>query len=594
MIAARLANVGRCFVDRLRIRLGTRSKRIASTLDPSGLSFSREAEASTSILPLFLGRISHLLIRFGDPADAFRLARLALRVVPGEASLWDSLANATAEIRTSGDCQGIRLESPVETDARRIALSLAPTEYRRIALGKSLVRDGDFDDAEAAFSSAAVGDCAASATYELGRLEAKRASRSGGFSQHGFERHHRSMQAVLCLDPTHLHARYHLLRVAFRAGQWDLAFETALAECPATPNLVAATEALLTCATKTEIIDALASLDPSSVPPNWWLTAHWRLLQLGLAPAAYQIKDRYAESLAPNGPEVVPYPSVRQVMLYIQVASSLGQAAAGLDAIKNWSRRRQRGTVDLILRQLARDLRLELGDFDEWRRYGLDGADRRFHRLIRGRSVAIVGPTDSSASVGDEIDAHDLVIRTKFTEETQLDHERQGSRTDIAYFADRAFALLWPSIEQTLANKSLSMAVVRPSATQSMVNGGHPGIRVQSAEIGSLLEASQFAIQRILYDIAPARPASVNVYNVDLFTSPVPYAPSYNIDERPLRDRGLLANIEGYGHDLRADHRFAKAARSSGFMVTDRKLNEILDLDTRGYLESVDHMRGIG
>jgi hypothetical protein len=88
VIAARLTNAGWCFVDSLRMRLGTRSKRIASTLDPSGLPLSREAEASTSIFSLFWGRISHLLIRFGDPADAFRLARLALRVAPGEASLW--------------------------------------------------------------------------------------------------------------------------------------------------------------------------------------------------------------------------------------------------------------------------------------------------------------------------------------------------------------------------------------------------------------------------------------------------------------------------------------------------------------------------
>ena len=596
MTPLRRSGAVRGVVDRLRHVLGRRSDRLESSIDLADLPLDREGPEASPLIARIQARLSKLLIQLHDPVDAVRLAHAQVRRSPRAADSWDSLADGVAAMRNKTDAAGSAVGPCVETDARRIAFALRPTVGRRVALGESLRRDGDLDAAERDLQLAARQNRSADAWYRLGRLHAERAVRSGGYTQDAFEAHHESMQAALRLDPTHDHARHHLLRVAFRNSRWDLAFGDVLARHDADPFLATATDALLSATPSAEIDRALAALDSSSVPSEWWLTAHWRLMQLGMFTSSYDVKDRYARSLGADrcGPAATAHPSVQDARLHIQIASCLGEPERGLDAADYWSRRRQPGTVEQTLRRLTHDLRLEMADTSEWHRsYAADRSDRRFHELIRNSSVAIVGPAESHGRHGAEIDAHDVVIRTKYTSETRLDHEQQGSRTDIAYFADRAFALLWPSIERTLDTAQLSMAVVRRSAatTFHVGPGGHPKVRVLPSEIGTLLEASQLAVQRILYDLVAGRPSRVDVYNVDLYTTPVPYVAGYHIDEAPLRMQSVEPNLEGYGHDLRADHRFASAARTSGFMSPHGRFGDILDLDSDQYLQRVEAAR---
>jgi hypothetical protein len=603
MTSAHRSEWTRRFIAHLRSVMSRRSdRRLRSTGLPSRAELPDVTAAPrSSRTAQLISRLCDALLVLHDPFDAWRLAHLAVKRFPMSARAWDAVGDATAALSAAaGDPVAADRAASIEIAARARSLALDPSGHRRAALGDAYRRSGDFDRAEQELSAGCANGGSAEDWYRLGRLQADRAARMGGYTAHGFDTHHAAMAHALRLDPAHQSARYHLLRVAYRSARWDVAFGYLSSIDPHPTRAAAhATEALLHAVPAPDLDAAVSAVEPSSVPPEWWLTAHWRLLQLGQVRLAYVAKSHYAERLdaVVRGPEQTAWPTPSDVTRYIQVRSCLGEHDRGLDAIDYWSHRRQLASVHHVLERLRRDLRLDQGDPDEWHRVRPRSTDdSAFRDLIRGKTVAVVGPSESNVHQGAAIDAHDIVIRTKYTTRSALDHDTQGSRTDIAYYAERAVALLWPDIRQTLDIGALQLAVVRATdATLEFARRHeHRGIRIMPHEFGALLEAGQFAVQRILYDLASASPAGVDVYNVDLYTSSVAYDPAYHIDDRPLAERALVANLDGYGHDLRADHRFIRAARTAGFIGADARLSRVLDLSESGYLAAVEAARQAG
>ena len=219
-------------------------------------------------------------------------------------------------------------------------------------------------------------------------------------------------------------------------------------------------------------------------------------------------------------------------------------------------------------------------------------SEAAFDELIRGRRVAIVGPGQSDLESGAEIDDHDVVIRTKFVSNQLDDHATMaGTRTDVSYYALGSAQFLRADITEALEAGALQMAVFRTATYAAdpphLVRPGD--VRYVPSEFTAGLRASQFAVQRIFYDLLRYRPASIKVFNIDFFLSPDSYRPGYLAEyANEAEQQGFVKVLGAFGHDFLADFRFTRSMHQYGFLDVDANIERILDLEPDEYLRALD------
>ena len=222
-------------------------------------------------------------------------------------------------------------------------------------------------------------------------------------------------------------------------------------------------------------------------------------------------------------------------------------------------------------------------------------AEQKFRSLIQGRSIAIVGPGLSDEGSGPEIDSHDVVIRTKFVRDGLEDYAQMaGSRTDISYYALGSAQYLRADIADALESNELKMAVFRTATfTLTPPHLVRPGdTRYVPSEFSAGLRSSQFAIQRIFYDIVRYQPASIKVFNIDFFLSPDAYRPGYLAEYANEAEReGFIKVLGAFGHDFLADFKFTRSMYQLGLLDGDERIKQILALSPEEYLAGLDRRR---
>ncbi len=247
---------------------------------------------------------------------------------------------------------------------------------------------------------------------------------------------------------------------------------------------------------------------------------------------------------------------------------------------------RQAADVSLLLGDPGPHVELLPTDLDPHVR----AAEAAFDELVRGRRIAIVGPGQSDLGSGAEIDDHDVVIRTKFVSDQLDDHVAMaGSRTDVSYYALGSAQFMRADIIEAIETGGLKMAVFR-SATYTpdppyLVRPGD--IRYVPSEFTAGLRASQFAIQRIFYDLLRYGPASIKVFNIDFFLSLDSYRPGYLAEyANRAEQQGFIKVLGAFGHDFLADFRFTRAMHRFGLLDVDANVERILELEPDEYLRA--------
>lgn len=437
-------------------------------------------------------------------------------------------------------------------------------------LGKAERAAGNLDAAQRAWRQASQLDpFSADIPYALGRLEAARAERQGYFTDENRALHRALMLDALVSDPKHHHARYHLVRVAIRGADWATAMDAA-----ATTGVPDALRSLSDAAPSRTDIAGWKSEASQAYPADLLLVIFWRLHELGAVSDAFDVKDAFAKRLL----ETTRPGGLHATAVRARSLACLGRTEEALGEIRSMRRRRPGGRDRAVLDKLASDLAYLAGDVGLHRRIPSrvrTEAERQFDSMIRGRSVIIIGPLANATNV--PLDDFDVVIRTK-----SLGSNEPEKRTDIAYFANTGARLLRDRLGEALGRGHLRMAVLRPtmldvaSADDIDING----VRIAACENAALLEASQYGIPRVVYDVLRYSPARVRVVNADFFANGRAYDDSYHID----RGLGLREPVTGYGHDLRADHMTAASLMHNGVIEVDEHLAQILDQPTPDYL----------
>lgn len=606
----------RIWVRRVRGWLENRAPRSdVRRLEPLNLSApvnDRRARSGT-VLGEILQRVGSIAILLHRWNWAHAVLRRAHALAPGSPDVLVSLSTVADHVgpsQTAFDPLLGLVTGPggdLDTAARLIdrALQIRPDDVAiRLRRGIIAERSGDHDDAVRHFEAAtAIDPGNADAWYRLGRTSAHRAADRGAFLPEDFERHRDTMEAALAIDPTHRNAAYHVVRMCLRADDTAGAFQALRFDAARlrTGSWAEPLQRLFaTDVTDTEIAEAAdaVAVRPEGfdeIPPDFWFVVEWRFHQLGRYVAASNAKRILAHREARSDGTIDA--------LGIGGHVATAQASISLDDFAHARRLCEPGTARArtpyertTLTKLRADIDFISLGVPPSRYHASSPAyedlagEERFTHLIEGRRVAVVGPSSPVADHGDEIDAFDTVIRTKQVDAPPPGKGWLGRRTDISYFANTSAQVFHEQIVQALETGALRLAVFRPSALglRGAADDPRGRIRYATAESSAPFHASQFAIQRIIYDVARYQPAQVKLFNTDFFLGDLGYAHEYRADEQMAYRNWLRTGLEGYGHDLRADFEFTKTMVRAGVVDVTDEIRGLLTLTVHEYLAALD------
>ncbi|MAT07108.1 MAG: hypothetical protein CL424_18905 [Acidimicrobiaceae bacterium] len=429
------------------------------------------------------------------------------------------------------------------------------------------VESGEFD-AACELAATAMSSDTATVTYEAGRAVASAAALRGGYRSTDFELHSALMKRTIRLEPSHQHARYHLIRVAIRAQDWPTAFRAARA-----PEL-----AVAVARDHVGWDGILVGLRDGPSCADAWFVASWYLHAQGQLVRAHQAKVEYARAILAGPPHQLR--RARALAFLERYDEAVSAALAGA---------RVRSSRDEAMWLVA-----DIGLADPSSSV-VNGGNSiaplggRLDRWYRRRSVVVVGPTAPDNPDWSEIAEHEVIVAPKLTVERAEQLRDAGARTIITYLTGVSEAMLAEKYATSL--DVFDAIVVRPN--DDLRHSGlrsREGVTRSSGEPRHLLDASSFAIPRIAYDVLRSSPAQLSIRHADLFVTGR-YDEGYRQELNMAERTGIVLNLDGYGHDLVADHQLLASLKRKGLIDVDDRLAETLRLAPIDYLTKVQANR---
>ncbi|WP_044495912.1 hypothetical protein [Nesterenkonia massiliensis] len=223
--------------------------------------------------------------------------------------------------------------------------------------------------------------------------------------------------------------------------------------------------------------------------------------------------------------------------------------------------------------------------------------EQRMRQLVLGRRVAVVGPAATAEEVGELIDAHDVVVRPRFTPEyVQTERVRIGSRTDIAYYSGLDLTRGWEQIERSALNGDFQLAVTRPLYWPVLAQQQLPPqwLRAARFEFGLYFRGAPLGLQRILYDLLQFAPAELSLFHADFYASPHVLRPGYRAADSSVFGPHSPMNDPVVMHDLSFEFRFTQRLVRSGLVTAHGTAGEVLTLSEAQYLERLEQLSPLG
>jgi tetratricopeptide (TPR) repeat protein len=575
--------------------------------------------------------LARLHRRRGDLNASLSLLETAVARGVADADLWfhlgvlleqEPLRQGVRALADVGLLAGPRGDWERAQEAYLAAIDLDPTvaEYH-YRLGRVRYKARDPEGAVSAMTHAVTLDPSrAEWFYRLGRATAALGHRRGAYTPEELEGSNRAYERALELRPDHTAAREQLTRNRIRAAQWRAASHAAWPPSPApspTPPSPTPPERGLDaseCGTLRSFLEdehedpdpepvaellARPASELAAVPREWWFPLHWRLLSLKHFTLAYRAKEVLAERAVAEGVDAA---GLSRGLEVVRALTYLERQEEALDRLGALGRSTATELDALTVRKYTADVRVSMGEVDDhvamlelYARSNPPAGEDRFRSLVEGASVAIVAPAHPELEQGEEIDGFDVVIRTKYVPSDAGIHARAtGARTDISYYAVGSSPFVTEHIAEALRDGHLRMVVFRtiryPWQAHHIVGPGD--LRFVPSEYRASFRASQFAVQRIVYDVIRYRPRVIKVFNSDFFANPREYRRGYGLDPRDNHAaRGLVRPLSAFAHDYRSDFVFTRRIAGAGLIEVDATAARLLELTPAEYLAVMDRKR---
>ena len=208
--------------------------------------------------------------------------------------------------------------------------------------------------------------------------------------------------------------------------------------------------------------------------------------------------------------------------------------------------------------------------------------DRNYLEIIKGKSVAIVGPSQNDLTNGKEIDTFDVIVRFNYKGENKSP-KKYGSRTDISYFNGANTRDLEKNIGKYLL-QDLKALVFKVAFKGDKLNFKYVRRMLLPLE-HCMLDNSPYSLPNIIADLLLYQPQKIKVFSIDMQLS----------SKRDMSYGLMIASFwDTYypraGHDLYSQYKFIEYLYTNNFISVDSKLKEILDVGIVEYMKELQEV----
>lgn len=213
--------------------------------------------------------------------------------------------------------------------------------------------------------------------------------------------------------------------------------------------------------------------------------------------------------------------------------------------------------------------------------------DLKFLELINNKSIAIVGPADTTIHNGDEIDKFDIVVR--MNKENEIENELEvftGSRTDINYFGGEILRYRRDKIYEYIYKSNTKFLCVKNYEVLKNFNTNIVPAR-QWLEFPWNFESSHMMVQNIILDILFFNPEKIKLFNVDFYLGKKKYLSNNyksNIYKKSPNIRPPVFDL----HDPFVNYRLVKLLLKKKLIDVDESIKKILMLSDRHYIKKLE------
>ena len=322
---------------------------------------------------------------------------------------------------------------------------------------------------------------------------------------------------------------------------------------------------------------ALARTYPFHFPEKWWFRAYSEIYKKGWVQAAYQCKAMAAEVLRKSFPSIPTNFNGNYADYAASFMESMDFASATTSIHRALEKNPSNG-IELL--DFLHGIHLLQGQTDlaqkTWQTMtGKNPSlyDSNYHKLIKGKRIAVVAPGNTGVMNGNEIDGFDLVARTNFRSHQKIRAQGDllGTRTDICYFNGSFEPDNRDEIIQTFKSEPIQYSILR-FHDEAALQTYRPLLPTRVSHIwNAFYKMNTYAIPKIIFDLVRYEPAEIKVFNADFY----------------LRDRN---HFEGYydydidlvlsflGHDVLRNFRLVKCFKEAGLTQTDEVLTQVLNM----------------
>jgi hypothetical protein len=211
-----------------------------------------------------------------------------------------------------------------------------------------------------------------------------------------------------------------------------------------------------------------------------------------------------------------------------------------------------------------------------WNSREKDATEAAYEDYIRGKQVAIVGPSFSDRDIGSEIDSFDVVIRTNVFRGAKLN--ALGSRTDICYYNGEQSILL--AQEKAFPLDDLKFIVLKDDRSSSHALQNASLLRIYTDKL--MYKGSFMGMQRIIYHVLHYQPSRIVLFNADFYTGQTAYHQDYvSAKNTRLPLRSFLI------HDVIQNFIIAKRLYDLGYLEARYNARDILQSTKASYIRKL-------
>ena len=215
--------------------------------------------------------------------------------------------------------------------------------------------------------------------------------------------------------------------------------------------------------------------------------------------------------------------------------------------------------------------------------------------ILRDKTVAIVGPSETDSKDASEIDSFDFVVRLNYIQPGKnLDQVYKGLRADIGYFNGEQIDFVIKNNDGKLPD-DLKVACIKEdnSYRKNKIEKSNPEKIVKTIiNYNSLTFFSSFnLLPLVILDILPTEPKIVKIFHSDLFLTVnrvANYYPSaFNRDKKFVKDKARESFLN---HDPAMQHHFLKKIYKINKIKGDEKFDKVMKLETLDYLKKLENI----